>query len=272
MNDDAGNEAASSLKRKRRQAPAIPEGWQIGPPDFVGIGAHKAGTTWWWALLTRHPEIDTVLRRKELHLLEHMRDGPISDEQREWYYRQFPRAPGHLAGEWTTRYMTMPPMPRIIKDVAPAAKILVLVRDPVERYRSGLTQWERQTRRGGRRRDEKAGKREALKRGFYGRQVQRFVDELGPASVLVQQYECCVRDPEAEYDRTVRFLGVSSHPPDTKLMRLRQNMTIGKKVKLSTGEIDELIATYEPEVRLIKQLVPDLDLSMWPHFSGLAAG
>ena len=107
-------EPGRESERRGRQAPAIPDGAAIGPPDFIGVGVHKAGTTWWWALLAGHPEIDAVARRKELHLLDRMREGPISAEQRDWYYRQFPRLPGHLAGEWTPRYMAMPPIAGII--------------------------------------------------------------------------------------------------------------------------------------------------------------
>ena len=269
MTDDTGSGLGGAASSKRQQAPAIPDGWTVGAPDFIGVGAHKAGTTWWWALLTRHPEIDAVPRRKELHLLEHMREDPIGEEQRDWYYRQFPRAPGHVAGEWTTRYMTMPPMPRIIESVAPQAKLLVLVRDPIERYRSGLTQWERQTTRGARRRDEKAGKREALKRGFYGRQLQRLLDSVGPDRLLVQQFERCVKEPVAEYARTAAFLGVSPFTPEEKFLKLRQGPTVGSKVKLSGKDQAALVAEYEPEVKLLKQLAPDIDLSLWPHFKHL---
>ncbi|MFV2062818.1 MAG: sulfotransferase [Chloroflexota bacterium] len=272
MSADPGKEPGGGSNRKRQQAPAIPDGWAIGAPDFIGVGAHKAGTTWWWALLVKHPEIDGVPRRKELHLLEHMRDGPISEEQREWYYRQFPKAPGHLAGEWTTRYMTMPPMPQIIEDIAPQAKLLAIVREPLERYRSGLTQWEDQTKRGARTRDEKAGKREALKRGFYGRQIQRLLDAVGPERLLVLQYERCVREPASEYARTLEFLGLSPFTPDERLLVLRHNPTAGSKTKLSAKDRATLVSEYEPEVRLLKQLVPDIDLSLWPPFAHLELG
>ena len=74
--------------------------------------------------------------------MERMREGPISDEQKEWYYRQFPRLPGHIAGEWTPRYMAMPPHAATSSPGRPAAKLLTIVREPIERYRSGLKQWQ----------------------------------------------------------------------------------------------------------------------------------
>src|SRR3990170_420632 len=187
MTDDAGP-AAPPRARRPRTAPAVLDGWSVGPPDFIGVGVHKAGTTWWWALLVAHPQVDGVPRRKELHLLERMRGSGLTAELLDEYYRAFPRAPGHIAGEWTPRYQAMPAIPPIIAQVAPEARLLTIVREPVERYRSGLKQWRDENRRRSERRDERAGRREALMRGFYGRQVQRLVDAVGQERGPVLQY------------------------------------------------------------------------------------
>jgi hypothetical protein len=264
-----GKEPGREAARRGRQAPAIPDGASVGPPDFIGVGVHKAGTTWWWALLADHPEIDAVARRKELHLLDRMRDGPISDEQRDWYYRQFPRLPGHLAGEWTPRYMAMPPIPGVIASVAPEAKLLAIVRDPVERFRSGFKQWQEQARRRSLRRDDKVGRREALMRGFYGRQVERLVEAVGRDRLLVLQYERCVRAPAEEYARTLQYLGIPAHTPDPRLLTTRYNQTVGDKGALSGKDEASLVAEYEPEVARLRALMPDLDLSLWPRFEHL---
>lgn len=258
--------------RRGRQAPAIPDGASTGAPDFIGVGVHKAGTTWWWQLLVGHPEIDGVARRKELHLLETMRDGPIDDDQRDWYYRQFPRLPGHITGEWTPRYQSMPPIPGIIEEVAPDAKLLTILREPVERYRSGLNQWREQSKRRSLRRDEKIGKREALMRGFYGRQLQRLFETAGRDRILVLQYEVCVRDAANQFARTLDFLGVSPHTPDERLVQMRINPTVGTKDALSAKDEQALVAEYEPEVKLVKELVPEIDLSLWPRFKHLENG
>lgn len=271
MAADTPREPGRESARRGRQAPAVPEGAFVGPPDFIGVGVHKAGTTWWWALLVAHPQIDAVARRKELHLLDRMREGPISDDQKDWYYRQFPRLPTHLAGEWTPRYMAMPPMPQIIKEVAPEAKLLTIVREPVERYRSGLKQWQEQSRRRSLRRDERVGKREALMRGFYGRQIERLLELFGREQLLVLQYERCVKAPAEEFARTLEFLGIAPYTPDERLLTMRYNQTLGDKGALSAKDEAALVAEYEPEVSLLKRLVPDIDLSLWPRFTHLEA-
>ena len=260
---------ASKADRRGRQAPAIPEGASTGPPDFIGVGVHKAGTTWWWALLVGHPLIDGVPRRKELHLLDRMKASPVPQTQRDWYERQFPRLPGHLAGEWTPRYQALPRMPEVIREVAPEAKLLSIVRDPVERYRSGLNQWHTENRRRSRQRDEKAGKREARMRGFYGRQIARLVEVVGRDRILVLQYEQCARDPAGQFARTLEFLELPPYEPDPRLVRTRVNETVGAKRTVPSKDEQALIEEYEPEVLELKELMPELDLSLWPRFAHL---
>ena len=40
--------------------PSLAAGQVNGPPDFVGIGVQKAGTSWWFRLITDHPEVSTL--------------------------------------------------------------------------------------------------------------------------------------------------------------------------------------------------------------------
>ena len=266
---DPSREPGREADRRGRQAPAIPEGASIGPPDFIGVGVHKAGTTWWWALLVGHPLIDGVPRRKELHLLDRMKEEPIPQHKIDWYERQFPRLPGHLAGEWTPRYQALPKMPGIIATVAPRAKLLSIVREPVDRYRSGLNQWHQENKRRSLKRDEKAGKREARMRGFYGRQVKRLAEAVGHENILVLQYEQCVRDPAGQFGRTLDFLGLPPYDPDPRLVRTRVNETLGTKRSVPDKDERALIEEYEPEVLLLMEQMPDLDLSLWPRFAHL---
>jgi hypothetical protein len=163
----------------------------------------------------------------------------------------------------------MPPIPRVIASVAPEAKLLAIVRDPVERFRSGFKQWQEQARRRSLRRDDKVGRREALMRGFYGRQVERLVEAVGRDRLLVLQYERCVGAPAEEYARTLEYLGVPAHTPDQRLLTTRYNQTVGDKGALSAKDEASLVAEYEPEVAQLKALVPDLDLSLWPRFEHL---
>jgi Sulfotransferase domain len=274
LSADTGNEEAKASDglppRARREPPEILPGWSVGPPDFIGVGVHKAGTTWWYNLLVAHPQVDGDASRKELHMLGQLRRKAMTPERIAWYHRQFPRAPGHKAGEWTPRYMAMPAMPTIIDRVAPEARLLAIVREPVDRYQSGLSQWLDQARATDDGADERAGQREAFMRGFYGRQVQRLVDVVGRERLLVLQYERCTRDAQAEYDRTLAFLRLEPYRLDPALLARRVNATEGEKEPLTAADEERLVAEYAPDVRLLARLVPDLDLDLWPRFRQLA--
>ena len=59
-------------------------------PDFLGIGAQKAGTTWLWENLRRHPEI-FVPDKKELHYFDNKFDQSL-----RYYTRRFEAARGRV--------------------------------------------------------------------------------------------------------------------------------------------------------------------------------
>ena len=49
---------------------------------------------------------------------------------------------------------------------------------------------------------------EAVDRGFYGLHLERWAAHFDETSMLILQYERCVRDPEAQLARTYEFLGL----------------------------------------------------------------
>ena len=57
--------------------PEIPPGQVTGPPDVVGIGAQRAGTTWWWrGAIRSHPGfVRDVKPGKEIHFFDRFWDG-----------------------------------------------------------------------------------------------------------------------------------------------------------------------------------------------------
>ena len=45
-----------------------------GPPDFIGVGAQRSGTTWWFGTMLGHPQIAPPReRKKELHFFNRFR-------------------------------------------------------------------------------------------------------------------------------------------------------------------------------------------------------
>jgi hypothetical protein len=166
--------------------------------------------------------------------------------------------------------MTMPGVVDNIRACAPEARIIAILRDPVERYRSGVGQWTKRKERLGKRPNLAAGRKDAYARSFYGFMLQRYVEAFGRDRVLILQFERCKSDPAAEYLRTLAFLGLPEYIPPENVLGRRVNVS---RIKLSPKALDEppdLVDRLEEDVRLLRSFAPDLDLSLWPNFASVA--
>ncbi len=243
-------------------APPPPPGWTIAPPDFVGVGTARSGTTWWDALVHAHPQVaraDGV--PKEIHWFDRFWQGECTDAELAAYHAFFARPAGMQAGEWTPGYMLDPWTPPLLRRAAPDARILVLLRDPVERFRSGRTLAEQRLTVGA---SARAAANAGFQRGIYADQLLRLWRAFPREQVLVLQYERCVRDPAAELARTFRFLGLDPAPAATIEVRAVVNGSRGPKVDLTPEQRALLVARYAPESRRLADLLGDaLDLSLW---------
>jgi hypothetical protein len=255
-------------RREVPEPPRCPPGWHIGPPDFIGIGAQKAGTSWWSSLLHLHPDVSrSGSRPKELHFFDQFWEHPWDESDALQYARYFPRPAGGVAGEWTPAYMIDFWTPELIGRAAPDARLLVLLRDPIDRFRSGLTHTGSTTRTALEARDAHG----AFRRGLYAQQLLRVLDTTDRERVLVLQYEACRTDPAAGLAATFRFLGLRDVTIDPKHLAREVNPTTSRKVELTRPEREALAVGYAPDLEQLATLFPELDLSLWPtaHEIGL---
>src|SRR6266513_1066983 len=121
-------------------------------PDFLVIGAPKAGTTALHAALARHPGLYMSAVKEPKFFLS---DGPppakgggpgdaLTYREHVWrrpdYEALFdPAPPGTLRGESTPLYLYDRAAVRRIRETLPAARLIVVLRDPVERAHSNWT-------------------------------------------------------------------------------------------------------------------------------------
>jgi Sulfotransferase domain len=251
--------------------PTVPASWEVGPPDFVGIGVQKAGTSWWHSLLLQHPQVVPACASatrpvKELHFFDRFWDGRSPTARPDTYARYFPRPDGLVAGEWTPRYMADPWAVPLLAEVAPQAKLLVMLRDPVERYVSGLTH---SLVHGMRRNAHTAA--EAYHRGFYAAQLRHVYAHVPRSQVLVLQYERCRVEPAAELDRTLRFLGLG-HLDAPPAFDQAVNTAQRAKEVLAPQVRESLMSAYQPDLLALRDLAPEIDLTLWGTFRGSPVG
>lgn len=240
-----------------------------GPPDYVGVGTMAAGSLWWHGLLLAHPGVEPRhAEQRGLHFFERFCKRPMTDDDVAEYHASFARSEGRIVGEWTQRYVFDAWTPLLLARAAPDARLLMLVSDPVERYRKKLASVRREATDA----DEYAMSDMAA-RGRYATQLRNLLEFFPRERVLVLQSERCVADPVAQYRRMTRFLGLADHlPPRLKrspLQRLRTALGRERrterhaKADLWPELAAALRADLEPEAHALRELVPDLDLALW---------
>ncbi len=210
-------------------------------PDFVIIGAMKAGTTSLYQYLCKHPLVHRA-RRKEVHYFDINTHRGLP-----WYRAHFPthwamlRAnlaaigrgqPRTITGEASPYYLFHPQAAARCRRVLPHAKIIVMLRDPAQRAyshfqhnaRQGIEtltfedalQAEPDRTRAAMTRMRRDPGFDSVKvqhftyaaRGRYARQLERWLEEYPREQVLVIKSEPFFENPTEEYERTLRFLGL----------------------------------------------------------------
>jgi hypothetical protein len=99
-----------------------------GLPDFLVIGAQKAGTTALYAYLRWHPAIVGPFWKEVSFFDRHWWRGEA------WYRGQLPlRSQGKLVGEASPSYLFHPLAPQRVFSVVPEVRLIVLLRAPADR-------------------------------------------------------------------------------------------------------------------------------------------
>lgn len=248
----------------------IPREWRIHSPDFVGVASGKSGTSWWYSLMLKHPQIiENRLNLKELHYFDHLKYRIISSEQINTYCQAFASPENTICGEWSPNYLTHPFCIENLAKAAPQTKIIVLLRSPVERMISQMNfqsysrlnsfkfnQEQRQVY------DLYTIYLNSCIHSYYSIGLKELLKYFNRSQVLVLQYEKCQLHPLEEIQKTYYFLGVDEtyEPPN---IRKLINQTQANPYTPNLEEKDRLHHFFEEEMQLTHQLFPEIDLSLW---------
>jgi hypothetical protein len=96
-------------------------------PDFLILGAQKAGTTALYAYLRWHPDITGPSFKEVSFFDRHYAQGE------RWYRAHLPLRRRGLVGEASPSYLFHPLAPERVARMLPNARLIALLRDPVER-------------------------------------------------------------------------------------------------------------------------------------------
>ena len=213
-------------------------------PDVLIIGAPKAGTTALHAALARHPQIYASAVKEPKYYMCCDAPPPAycgpgdAHSQREWIWRGEDYAalfaaapPDALRLESTPFYLYVPTARRRIAEELPEAKLIVVVRDPIDRAYSNwmhlwgdglepisnfVAAWHAE--------EERVAAGWApfwhyRRLGRYGEQLAELLSRVDRDRLLVLRYWQLASEPVATLNRVVSFLGIAldqipTVPPD----------------------------------------------------------
>jgi hypothetical protein len=215
-------------------------GWVTSPfrplPDFLVLGAQKAGTTALYEYLRRHPQIAGPSWKEVSFFDRHWARGE------SWYRGNFPnvaRTRGKHVGEASPSYVFHPLAPQRVLEVVPEARLIVLVRNPIDRALSQFNHEvalgreplpfeealdaEEERLRGEQERmaaDPRYFSREWWShtyqaRGRYAEQLERWLAAFPRGQLLVLPSDDLGSDPARAHAQVLEFLGVSPQRLDS---------------------------------------------------------
>lgn len=204
-------------------------------PDFLIIGAQKAGTTSLYNYLIQHPNV-LPAGQKEVHFFD-----LNYDKGTPWYFNHFPnvlkkKSRHAQIGEATPYYLFHPLAAERSSNILPRVKLIVLLRDPIDR---AYSQYYMTKRKGNELRSfeeaienelevmEKEEKKiistqfynsvlhqrySYLSRGLYARQLKRWLDRYPQENFLFLQSELLRANTLEVYQQVLSFLGLPYWP------------------------------------------------------------
>ena len=189
--------------------------------DFILAGAQKSGTTALHYFLSKHPNI-TMGDQQEMHFFDDDEKFAGANDY-DLLHRHFPRvARSTIAGECTPSYLYWKPAAERIWQYNPKIKLLVLLRNPIDR---AFAHWNMQRFKGREPLDFlEAVKEEKIRiagappiearrfayvdRGLYAQQLERFFQFFPREQVKVVKFENFQTQQRETRDSIFSFLGL----------------------------------------------------------------
>ena len=193
--------------------------------DFVGIAAAKSGTTWLAHMLDAHPQIcvsepkEVCYFNRELNSSETIKQkglaGPFLNKNRDkpisWYANHFSHCRvGSIIGEYSPVYFYDPEAPYAIKRAFPGVKLIVALRNPIERAYSEYWMFRSSFKIEERPFDEAVRETGTMyiRKGLYSEQLARYFNLFPRSRIHIIFYDDIRKNPKDVMRKLYAFLGV----------------------------------------------------------------
>ncbi len=180
-------------------------------PNLIIIGAKKCATTSLHYYLNLHPEIFMSAHKELNFFVEELSWG----KGLRWYEKQFPVA-AKIRGESSPNYTQYPIFRGVAKrmhSVIPNAKLIYMVRDPVDQLISAYLQDIKagiETRTLGEIIKSESKQSQYVDGARYHFQIRSFLEYYPLSQILVLAAEDLKKNPDETMRRVFEFLGVDS--------------------------------------------------------------
>ena len=194
-------------------------------PNFYIVGAAKCGTTSIWGYLGKHPDVFFPKVKEPSYFMSIAPPPELENEHCDgnfdFYQRLYQDSNGYKAvGDASTGYLRDANAARRIHEVCPHARIVILLRDPVERAHSAFLMEKRvsdysvsflewvQNYRPRDKCEQVWGEDTNIEQGMYYEQVKRYIDTFGRDQVGVYLFEELEKDSRRLTEEIARHIGV----------------------------------------------------------------
>lgn len=201
-------------------------------PNFIIIGAAKAGTTSLFRYLDQHPQV-FICPIKETNFFacedaldrswKAGGDSPHPPRYRiktlEAYEALFSDVSNEIAiGEASPRYFSCPTTPQRIRECIPDVKLVASLRNPADRAFSGFLMRVRKGRTEMKIRERLAPESHHVREGFYYSSLKRYFDIFPRERIKICLFEDFKKNPAKIVTELFDFLGVNTDfVPDTSI-------------------------------------------------------
>jgi len=234
-------------------------------PDFIIIGTQKGGTTSLFYYLYQHPEL-SFSHKKEIYFFNLFFEKGLA-----WYKSHFPfRNNKKITGEATPSYMFHPKAAGRVKSILPDVKLIVLLRNPIDRAYSGYAmglrrntdtadtfevaiERELEALKNQKDTDEYTLEKHELyylERGKYHSQLLSWLAHFRREQFLFIKSENFFQNPENELIKVYQHLGIS-----TVLPKDLSKKNTGKYDKISPDTVRQLTAYFREENEKLADLL-----------------
>jgi hypothetical protein len=224
-------------------------------PNFLVIGAMKAGTTALYNYLRRHPEV-FMPDNKQPNFFADQADVGTWNRGLSWYERLFEGAGGARAvGEASITYTLYPyfqGVPGRVAEVLPNVRLIYLVRNPIDRIVSHYWQRVRKGHEADRTVEEALLVNPSyLDTSRYAMQIDQYLEHFPKERMLVVKSEDMRSERELTLGRILAFLGVDAkRMPDGLVREHNRGAERRRRRPVSTG------LRHVPGYRLAAAIAP----------------